>query len=100
MIGTMIEMPTLNDILTKHGIHPQFWPEIRQFVEERRWPGRELLTRLDCVANYKAALNDILAELCKRVNHKWPPADFRSQWEQQKYESLTPEDAALRASGR
>jgi hypothetical protein len=96
----MIELPMLNDILTKHGIHPKFWPEIRQFVEERRWPGRELLTRLVYVANYKAALNDILAELCKRVDHKWPPADFRSRWEQQKYESLSPEEAALAASGR
>jgi hypothetical protein len=96
----MIELPTLNDILTKHQIHPQFWPEIRRFVEERRWPSREVLTRLVCVANYKAALSDILAELCKRVDHKWPPAGFCSQWEQQRYESLRPEVAALAASGR
>jgi len=95
----MAALPALNDILAKHGIHPKFWPEIRQFVEERRWPGRELLTRLVYVANYKAALNDILAELCTRVDHKWPPADFRSQWEQQRYESLSPEDAMTMASG-
>jgi hypothetical protein len=94
----LIQLPTLDDILTKHQIHPQFWPEIRRLAQEREWPSRELLTRLTCVANYKAALNDILAELCKRVDHKWPPADFRSRWEQQRYESLTPDDAALAAS--
>jgi hypothetical protein len=94
----MIELPTLNDILTKHQIHPKFWPEIRRFVEERQWPSREVLTRLTCVANYKAALSDILAELCKRIDHKWPPAGFRSRWERQQYESLDP-DAELAASG-
>lgn len=95
----MIALPALNDILTKHGVHPQFWPEIRQFVEERRWPGRELLTRLVCVANYRAALDDIIAALCQPVDHKWPPADFRSRWEQQRYESLSPEEAMTLASG-
>jgi len=93
-----VKLPALDDILTKHQIHPTFWPEIRRFVEERQWPGRELLMRLTCVANYKAALNDIMAELCKQVDHKFPPAGFRSQWEQHKYESLDPE-AALAASG-
>jgi len=94
----MIELPRLNDILTKHQIHPKFWPEIRRFVEERQWPSREVLTRLTCVANYKAALSDILTELCKQIDHKWPPAGFHSRWERQRYESLDPH-AELMASG-
>ena len=91
-------LPNLNTVLKRHRIHSKFWPEIRAFAEEGVRPSGEVLTRLRRVANYKAALKDILAELSKGLDHKFPPAGFRSQWEQHKYESLDPE-AALAASG-
>ena len=41
------------------------------------------------VANYKAALKDILAELSKGLDHKFPPPDYQSPVS---YESLRAED--------
>ena len=50
------QLPNLNTILKRHKIHPKFWPEIRGLVEEGERPSKELLTRMNRVANYKAAL--------------------------------------------
>ena len=82
-------LPNLNTILKRHRIHSKFWPEIRAFAEEGVRPSGEVLTRLRRVANYKAALKDILAELSKGLNHKFPPPDYQSPVS---YESLRAED--------
>ena len=79
------QLPKLDTILNRHEIHPKFWPEFRGLVEEGQRPGKELRTRLNRVANYKAALKDILAELSKGLDHKFPPADYQSPVS---YESL------------
>ena len=60
-------------ILEQHGIHPAFWPEMKALVFDGARPSKELLTRLRYVANYKAALDTILAELSKQVKFKFPP---------------------------
>jgi len=72
------QLPSLNTILKRHEIHPKFWPELRAFVEEGVRPSKEVLTRLNHVTNYKAALAEILAELSKDSEHKFPPADYQS----------------------
>jgi len=63
----------LNDIIRKHGIHPKFQPEFRAMVEEGKRPSKELLARMDHVANYKAAKREAMAEFTKTVPHKLPP---------------------------
>lgn len=75
------QLPSLNDILKRHEIHPKFWPEFRRLVEDGKHPGRELRTRLNRVTNYRAALDEVLAELSKPLEHKFPPPITR-------YESL------------
>jgi hypothetical protein len=60
-------------ILDQHGIHPKFWTAMKALVFENRRPGKELLTRLHHVTNYKAAFDAILAEMSKQVTHKFPP---------------------------
>jgi hypothetical protein len=62
----------LNEIIRKHGIHPKFQSEFRALVKDGRRPSKELLTRLDCVVNYKAALREVMADLSKDVPHKLP----------------------------
>ena len=88
-------LPNLNALLKRHKIHPKFWPEMHGLVEEGHRPCKELRTRLHRVSNYKAALNEILAELSKPLKHKFPPADYRSPVS---YESLRSEDAVLMTS--
>ena len=90
------QLPNLNAILKRHKIHPKFWPEFRALMECGKRPGKELRTRLDCVANYKAALKEAMNELSKPLGYKYATA--RSQ-APAKYESLTPEDTDLAASG-
>jgi len=63
----------LDSILKKHGIHSKFRTEFRAVVTHGKRPSKELLTRLDCVANYKAALDEVRVELSKSVRHKFPP---------------------------
>jgi hypothetical protein len=60
-------------VLEQHDIHPQFWPAMKALVFDGARPCKELLTRLRYVANYKAALDTILAELSKQVHFKFPP---------------------------
>ena len=76
MTGEKLEL-----ILEQHEIHPAFWPEMKALVFDGTRPSKELLTRLRSVANYKAALDTILAELSKQVKFKFPPKVRR-------YESL------------
>ena len=63
----------LNDIIRKHGIHPKFQPEFRAMVEEGKRPSKELLARMDHVANYKAAKREAMAEFARTSPHKLPP---------------------------
>ena len=51
----------LTNILGRHGIHRQFWHDFRLLVVHGRQPSGELQTRLNHVANYKAALKEALA---------------------------------------
>jgi hypothetical protein len=64
---------TLELILEQHEIHADFWPEMKALVFDGTRPSKELLRRLRHVANYKAALDTILAELSKQVRFKFPP---------------------------
>jgi hypothetical protein len=66
------QLPSLNAILKRHAIQPRFWPEFQQLIEEGKRPGKELRTRLDHVANYKAALDEVMTELSKPLPHKFP----------------------------
>ena len=49
------------------------------------------------MTNYKAALNEILAELSKGLEHKFPPADYQSpvSYESLRHEDIEPEDSVL-----
>ena len=72
------QVPTLNEILRRHAIHPKFHEEFRALVEEGRRPSAELRTRLDCVTNYQAALDEVLAGLSAPLDHQFPPDTFES----------------------
>lgn len=84
-------LPNLDEILKRHEIPEKFWPEIHRLVEDGVRPCPTLVTRLNRVRNYKAALKEILTELSKPLGHKFPPADYRSPVP---YESLRSEDHA------
>lgn len=102
------QLPNLNAILKRHAIHPKFWSPIRALVEEGQRPDKELTTRLNHVANYKAAVAEII-HVAGRGLHQFPPPDYRTPADDQLYEgstpepfvpeSLTPEDVALATSG-
>jgi hypothetical protein len=89
------QLPKLDTILKRHKIHPKFWPEFHGLVEEGQRPGNGLRTRLNRVTNYKAALAEVLAELSKGLEHKFPPADYQSpvSYESLRYEEIEPEDS-------
>ena len=89
------ELPILDDILERHGIPEKFWPEMHGLVEDGVRPCRTLVSRLNRVRNYKAALKEILTELSKPLGHKFPPAGYKSPVS---YESLRSEDCVLAAS--
>jgi len=90
------QLPNLNAILNRHKIHPKFWAEFRALMECGKRPGKELRTRLDHVANYKAALKEAMNELSKPLGYKYATARSQSP---AKYESLTPEDIVPVTSG-
>lgn len=77
------QLPNLNEIFERHGIHPKFRAEFRALVEDGVRPGRELLIRLDCVNNYKAALDEAKAELSKPLGFVFPPTTFQSLREEE-----------------
>jgi len=89
------ELPILDDILERHAIPKKFWQEMHGLVEDGVRPCRTLVTRLNRVRNYKAALKEILTELSKPLGHKFPPAGYKSPVS---YESLRSEDCVLAAS--
>ena len=60
-------------VLEQHEINPLFWPEMKALVLKGTRPSAELRSRLKHVANYKSALDTILAELSKQVTFKFPP---------------------------
>ena len=72
-MSAVARLPCLNDILAKHSIHPKFHVEFRELVERGMRPSKELRIRLDNVTNYKAALNEAMAELCKSRQHQFSP---------------------------
>ena len=78
-------LPNLDEILNRHEIPEKFWPEMHRLVEDGVRPCRTLVTRLNRVRNYKAALQEILTELSKPLKHQFPPADYQSPVS---YESL------------
>jgi len=86
------QSPDLNTIFKRHGIHPKFRPEFRAFLEEGAQPGKELQTRLDYEANYKAAEKEALRELSKVYAHEFHPAGYQSPVP---YESLLAEDIVI-----
>ena len=83
------ELPILDGILKRHGIPEKSWPEMHGLVEDGVRPCRTLVTRLNRVRNYKAAVKEIMTELSKPLGHKFPPADYKSPVS---YESLRSED--------
>jgi hypothetical protein len=72
------QLPCLKEILKRNDIHPKFHDEFRALVEDGIRPGKELRTRLDCVTNYKAALDEALVELSKGLDDQFPPSAFES----------------------
>ncbi len=84
------QVPNLNTILKRRGIHPKFWPGFRAYLEEGRQPSDELLVRLHHVGNYKAALKEAMHDIGNP--HTFPPADYRSPVP---YESLLAEDIVI-----
>lgn len=60
-------IPNLEKRLAAFDIAPKFFNEFRALVEGGARPSKELRTRLKHVANYKAALDSILAELSQPV---------------------------------
>jgi hypothetical protein len=45
-------------------------------VELGQSPGKELWTRMNHVANFRAARSEIAAELSKGLAHEFPPDDY------------------------
>ena len=82
-------LPNLDEILERHEIPEKFWPEMHRLVEDGVRPCPTLVTRLNRVRNYKAALHEIMTELSKPLGHKFPPADYQSPVS---YESLRSDD--------
>jgi len=67
----------LHAILREHGVHPKFRAEFCDLVQNGTRPGQELLTRLNCVMNFKAALKEAMTELTQAVPHKLPPVRYK-----------------------
>jgi hypothetical protein len=96
-------LPNLDAILKRHKIHPKFWPEFHGMVDDGRLASKELWTRMNYVANFRAARSEIAAELSKGLGHEFPPDDYEVPADYDfsmpaEYESLTPEDVALATS--
>jgi hypothetical protein len=89
----------LNAILRRHQIHPKFWPEFRGMVQEGLLPGKELWTRMNHVANFRAARDEIALKKSERYAREFPPDDYQPPADYQFYESLNPEDIAQATSG-
>lgn len=93
------QVPNLNEILTHHEIDPKYWAEIRAFVEEGVPASDEVMTCFSHLPKYAAVLSEVLAELSKGVDHKFPPPDYQPPPDYPFYEPLSPEDIVPVASG-
>ena len=94
----------LHAILRRHEIDPKFWPDFRAMVELGQNAGKELLTRMNRVANYKAARSEIMLALFMETEHELPPDDYEVPAGYDfdmpaEHESLNPEDVVLATSG-
>jgi len=86
------QSPDLDTIFKRHRIHWKSRPEFRAFLEEGEQPGKALQTRLDHVANYRAARNEAMRELTEIYAHEFHPAGYQSPVP---YESLLAEDIVI-----
>jgi len=94
----------LHAILRRHEIDPKDWPQFRAMVELNLFPSKELLNRMNSVPNYRAARSEIVLALFTENEHEFPPDDYEVPAGYDfdmpaEYESLTPEDVVLAASG-
>ena len=71
----------LESVLKEHKIHPKFWREFRDLVFHSTRPGVELRTRLNCVSNYREALDAVLTILSQSTASIFPPADYQASKE-------------------
>jgi hypothetical protein len=93
-------LPNLDEILKRHEIPEKFWPEMHRLVEDGVRPCPTLVTRLNRVRNYKAALHEIMTDLSKPLGHKFPPADYQSpvSYESLRSDDIESEDSVLLTS--
>ena len=92
----------LHAILRRHKIDPKFWPEFRAMVELGLNAGKELLARMNNVANYRAARDEIALTRMTEPKHQFSPDDYEQPAGydfDMPAESLNPEDSVLAASG-
>ena len=94
----------LHAILKRHKIPSKFWPEFRAMVELGLFPSKELLCRMNSVANYRAARSEITNALAEETLRQFPPDDYEAPADYDfdmpaERESLSPEDAVLAPSG-
>ena len=92
----------LHAILRRHKIDSKFWPEFRAMVELGLNAGKELWTRMNNVANYRAARDEIALARMTEPKHQFPPDDYEvpAGYDfDMPAESLNPEDSVLAASG-
>ena len=94
----------LHAILKRHEIDPKFWPEFRAMVELGQNTSKELWTRMNRMANYKAARIEIAFALITETEHKFPPDDYEIPAGYDfdmsaEHESLNPEEVVLATSG-
>ena len=63
----------LHAILKRHEIDPKFWPEFRAMVELGQTDRQRAWTRMNRVANYRAARSEIAAGCPRRRNTSFRP---------------------------
>ena len=94
----------LHAILKRHAIPAKFWPEFRAMVELGLFPSKELLSRMNSIANYRAARSEITNARAEETLRQFPPDDYEYPPDYDfdmpaESESLTPEDVVLATSG-
>ena len=72
------QLPNLDTILKRHEIHPKFWPEIPRLRRRGPAPQQGTGDPLEPRDQLQGGLKEILAELSKGLEHKFPPADYQS----------------------
>jgi len=92
----------LHAILRRHKIAPKFWPEFRAMVELGLTAGKEILARMNNVASYRTARDEVAFARMTEPKHQFPPNDYEvpAGYDfDMPAESLNPEDNVLAASG-